>query len=83
LDREAAQNLVREYSPIAVVGQAAGLFPDGQSVSFSYVDLSPTALDLCELAKSHARRGLACSIGDIDLVYLRGSEAWTKRKKIR
>ena len=81
LGREDVTDLVKTQKPIAVVGEGTKLFPERSEKNWDVIDLFPSAIDICELANEYEKRNLLTSISDLDLSYLRGPEAWTKRKK--
>ena len=64
-----------------MVGEGTKLFPEGSKRNSDVIDLFPNAIDVCELASDYAERDLLTAIDDLDVSYLRGQEAWTKRKK--
>jgi tRNA threonylcarbamoyladenosine biosynthesis protein TsaB len=77
LTAEKALQLINQYQPHAVVGESGQLeVPD-------LIDLYPDALDLVNIADVKFAQGLAQSIDSIELIYLRGTDAWQKRKRIR
>ena len=77
LTADEALRLIDQYQPHAVVGEGGQLeVPD-------LIDLYPDALDLVNIADEKFAQGLAPSIDSIELIYLRGTDAWQKRKRIR
>lgn len=77
LTADEALRLIDQYQPHAVVGEGGQLeVPD-------LIDLYPDALDLVNIADEKFAQGLAQSIDSIELIYLRGTDAWQKRKRIR
>ena len=69
--------LVVEVTVGPGVGEAIGLeLP-------KFIDVYPDALDLLKIAEQGFAKGLAQPIDEIELVYLRGADAWQKRKRIR
>ena len=74
---EQARELIQQYQPNALVGEGGQLEAEG------FIDLFPDAEDLLKLAEFNFSQGLAQSIDAIELVYLRGTDAWQKRKRIR
>lgn len=77
LTAEKALQLIDQYQPHAVVGEGGQLeVPD-------LIDLYPDALDLVNIADAKFAQGLAQPIDSIELIYLRGTDSWQKRKRIR
>lgn len=66
-----------QCEPGALVGEVAQF---QEPISF---EVYPDALDLSEMALPMLTQGLGQSIDAIELVYLRGNDAWQKRKRIR
>ncbi len=77
LTAEKALQLINQYQPHAVVGEG------GQLEMPHLIDLYPDALDLVDIADAKFAQGLAQPIDSIELIYLRGTESWQKRKRIR
>lgn len=77
LTADEALRLIDQYQPHAVVGEG------GQIEVSDLIDLYPDALDLVNIADAKFAQGLAQSIDSIELIYLRGTDAWQKRKRIR
>ena len=77
LTAEKALQLIDQYQPYTVVGEG------GQLEAPDLIDLYPDALDLVNIADAKFAQGLAQSIDSIELIYLRGTDAWQKRKRIR
>lgn len=69
--------LIEKYQPNAVVGEG------GQLEVTGLIDLYPDAVDLVSIAEPKFAQGMAQSIDSIELIYLRGTGAWQKRKRIR
>ena len=80
MSQEDARDLAKTQKPIAVVGEGTKLFPERKSKHWDVIDLYPSAIDVCELANDYEKRNLLTAISDLDLVYLRGPEAWTKKR---
>ena len=77
LNAEGALKLINGYQHCVVVGEAAALeLP-------TFIDVYPDAVDLLKIAERGFATGLAQPIDEIELVYLRGADAWQKRKRIR
>jgi len=77
LTAEKALQLIDQYQPYTVVGEG------GQLEAPDLIALYPDALDLVNIADAKFAQGLAQSIDSIELIYLRGTDAWQKRKRIR
>lgn len=77
LTADEALRLIDQYQPHAVVGEG------GQLEVSDLIDLYPDALDLVNIADAKFAQGLVQSIDSIELIYLRGTDAWQKRKRIR
>ena len=79
MSQEDARDLAKTQKPIAVVGEGTKLFPETKLKHWSVIDLYPSAIDICVLANEYEKRNLLSAINDLDLVYLRGPEAWKKK----
>jgi len=77
LNAEEALKLINSYEPCVVVGEAAALeLP-------TFINVYPDAVDLLKIAQRGFVTDLARPIDEIELVYLRGADAWQKRKRLR
>jgi tRNA threonylcarbamoyladenosine biosynthesis protein TsaB len=83
LDAEAAEQLIGRLSPQVIVGDALALVNCTTLQQYSYQSLYPDALDLLEIALLKQARNEAVDIGSVELVYLRGTDAWKKHTKLR
>ena len=83
LDAEAAEQLIARLSPQVIVGDALTLVSCTTLQQYSYQSLYPDALDLLEIALLKQARNEAVDIGSVELVYLRGTDAWKKHTKLR
>jgi len=83
LNAEAAQALIERLSPEVIVGDALALVDAAGLEQYSYQSLYPDALDLLEIALTKQARNEAVDIGSVELVYLRGTDAWKKHTKLR
>lgn len=85
MSADAVHQLIDELRPTAVIGETEKLLSlrlgKIELRSIEMLDVYPHALDVHELARARHQSGLSVSIDDIELRYLRGSEAWTKRTK--
>lgn len=86
LSASAVHALINQLRPTALIGETEKLLAaqenDIAAHSIDVCELYPHALDLYELAAEQHRRGLSMPIDEIELCYLRGTEAWTKRIRI-
>ena len=86
LSASAVHALIEQLQPTALIGETEKLLAaqenDIAARSMDVSELYPHALDLYGLAAEQHRRGLSMPIEEIELCYLRGTEAWTKRTRI-
>ena len=86
LSVSAVHALIDQLQPTALIGETEKLLAaqenDIAANSMEVSEVYPHALDLYELAAEQHRLGLSMPIEEIELCYLRGSEAWTKRTRI-
>jgi tRNA threonylcarbamoyladenosine biosynthesis protein TsaB len=86
LTASAVYALINQLQPTALIGETEKLLAaqenDIAANSMEVSEVYPHALDLYELAAEQHRLGLSVPIEEIELCYLRGSEAWTKRTRI-
>lgn len=86
LTASAVYALINQLQPTALIGETEKLLAaqenDIAAHSIDVCELYPHALDLYELAAEQHRLGLSVPIEEIELCYLRGTEAWTKRTRI-
>ena len=78
-----AKQWVETLSPEITVGDGAALLVSGTVWSGTLKHIFPDAIDLLDIAVSRYRNNQTVSISAVDLVYLRGADAWQKRKRIR
>lgn len=83
LPRSDALALVEAHKPAVIIGEGHILFPDEAVGSESVVAVYPDAQDLLYLAIEGFRGEMAVPVTTVDLVYLRGTDAWQKRKRLR
>lgn len=87
LKRGEALEKLAQFKPQAVVGDGDALFESstekGEFERFSVTAIYPQASDLLELARYRFEQGHAKSVETIELVYLRGTEAWKKHTPLR
>ena len=82
LGTDTAQALIERLNPQVIVGDALALI-DAAGLQHSYQSLYPDALDLLEIALVKQARNEAVDIGSVELVYLRGTDAWKKHTRLR
>ena len=80
---EHAIQLIQANKPSAVIGDAGNLFELAPQFAELFTQIHPNAVDLLPIAQKQLADGLAVNIESVDLVYLRGTEAWQKRKRLR
>jgi tRNA threonylcarbamoyladenosine biosynthesis protein TsaB len=80
---ENALKLIEANNPSAIIGDAGSLFESAPQFSGLFTQIYPNALDILPMARQQFAQGLAVNIESVDLVYLRGTEAWQKRKRLR
>ena len=80
---EHAIQLIQANKPSAVIGDAGNLFELAPQFAELFTQIHPNAVDLLPIAQQQLTDGLAVNIESVDLVYLRGTEAWQKRKRLR
>lgn len=83
LSKQDALALCEELKPAMVVGDGEALFSDKEKISYKLQGLYPDAVDLLELAITDFAQGAAKPVDQVDLVYLRGTEAWKKHTPLR
>ena len=83
LGHKAALELVETIDPCVVVGDTRALFFNVANAQHNCQPLYPDARDVLEIALVKHSRGCAVPIASLDLVYLRGTEAWKKHTKLR
>ena len=74
---------IKSLSPDIIVTDKQNLFDSDITKLISVEHIFPHALDLLDLAQRDFNLGMAKSIDLVELSYLRGAEAWQKRKRIR
>ena len=83
LSIEHTMALIDDHPSAILVGDAGALAIEPQLAGRAYQAIYPNAIDLMPIAESRLAEGIAKSIEAVDLVYLRGTEAWKKRKRLR
>jgi tRNA threonylcarbamoyladenosine biosynthesis protein TsaB len=80
---EQTLELIEATNPSAIIGDAGNLFESAPQLADQFTQIYPNAIDILPMAMQQFNQGLAVNIESIDLVYLRGTEAWQKRKRSR
>ena len=80
---EQAIELIKANNPSAIIGDAGNLFESTPRYAELFTPIYPNAIDLLPMAEQQLAQGSAVNIEAVDLVYLRGTEAWQKRKRLR
>jgi tRNA threonylcarbamoyladenosine biosynthesis protein TsaB len=75
--------LIEANNPSAIIGDSGNLFETAPQLADQFTQIYPNAIDILPMALQQFSQGLAVNIESIDLVYLRGTEAWQKRKRLR
>lgn len=75
--------LISANQSISVIGDAGSLFESAPELKGQFTQIHPNAIDILPIAMQQLNQGSAVNIESIDLVYLRGTEAWQKRKRLR
>jgi len=83
LSRSDALELVEAHKPEVIIGEGHILFADETAGSAGLVAIYPDAQDLLHLGIEGFQRGMAVPVSSVDLIYLRGTDAWQKRKRLR
>ena len=83
LDAEAAGELVERLNPEVIIGDGMALVESAGLQQYRYQSLHPDAFDLLDIALIKQARDEAVDIGSVELVYLRGTDAWKKHTKLR
>ena len=75
--------LLKANNPKAIIGDGGNLFELVPQFAERFTQIYPNAVDILPIAQQQLSDGLAVNIETVDLVYLRGTEAWQKRKRLR
>ena len=78
-----AKQWVEKLSPEVIVGDGEVLLASGSVWTGTLKPIFPDAIDLLDITLLGYQKGDAVPISAVDLVYLRGADAWQKRKRIR
>jgi tRNA threonylcarbamoyladenosine biosynthesis protein TsaB len=88
LSKNNALELCESLQPGIIVGDHSSLFnsplPERSDIdSYSVQALYPDAADLVDIALTRYAQGSAVPVAQVDLVYLRGTDAWKKHTPLR
>jgi tRNA threonylcarbamoyladenosine biosynthesis protein TsaB len=83
LSKSDALALCVSLQPNIIVGEAGALFDSSSAPSQIFQALYPDAVDLADIALVSFNQGLAVPVDQVDLVYLRGTDAWKKHTPLR
>jgi tRNA A37 threonylcarbamoyladenosine modification protein TsaB len=83
LSGDQALAFIAEHQPEAIVGDPGQLLAAESSWREKLVEVFPSAVDLVAVTATAYAAGRAQPAESIELVYLRGTEAWQKRKRLR
>jgi tRNA threonylcarbamoyladenosine biosynthesis protein TsaB len=78
-----AIELIASNQRVSVIGDAGGMFESTPELKSQFTPIYPNAIDILPLAQTEYSAQRAVAIETVDLVYLRGTEAWQKRKRLR
>ena len=83
LTKDNALALCESLNPSVIVGDFNALFNGSTASGKLLKELYPDAIDLLDIAIANFASGEAVPVGQVDLVYLRGSDAWKKHTPLR
>jgi tRNA threonylcarbamoyladenosine biosynthesis protein TsaB len=83
LDETELNRLLEQFNPDVIVGDVEALFSPSSIYHSRFCLLRPDARDLLDIARVDFAVGGALPIDKLELVYLRGEEAWQQRKPLR
>lgn len=83
LSAEQTLAIIKKYPAAMLAGDAGSLLDQAGLSADGYTPVYPNAADLIAITENRLAQGMAQSVESIELVYLRGTEAWQKRKRIR
>jgi tRNA threonylcarbamoyladenosine biosynthesis protein TsaB len=83
LGQTSALEMIDNMAPQVIVGDVAALLDDKDSQQLAHQQLYPDAIDLLDIALSTPTRHKPVPVTAVELVYLRGTEAWKKHTKLR
>ena len=74
---------IEKHQPQMVIGEVGRLVEDNAEKVPCFTPVFPDAIDVLARTAAQHNKGLAQPIDSIELVYLRGTDAWQKRKRLR
>ena len=83
LNKNDALVLCEQLKPAVVIGDGEALFSDEDEIGHKLQGLYPDAVDLLDIAITAFAQGATKPVDQVDLVYLRGTEAWKKHTPLR
>lgn len=83
LSGDQALAFIEKHQPVAIVGEAGSLLTAESHWHEKLTAVFPSAVDILSKTAAQYDAGLAQTVESIELVYLRGTEAWQKRKRLR
>ena len=83
LSTEYTMALIHDHPSAIPIGDAGALSAAPELTERGYQPIYPNAIDLMAITESRFAEGIAQPVEAVDLVYLRGSGAWKKRKRLR
>lgn len=83
LSAEQALAFIKLHQPEIIIGDAESLLSSQGDWLSKYRAILPDAVDLLPMTATAFENNLAQPVESIELVYLRGTEAWQKRKRLR
>lgn len=83
LDETELNSLLDKCNPHVIVGDVDKLFAKPSAHHERFYSIRPDARDLLDIARVDFAAGGAVPIDQLELVYLRGEEAWQQRKRLR
>ena len=83
LSGKATLELIESVNPEVIIGDASVLLNTADLQQYAYQEIYPDAVDLLDIGLVKQDRGEAVAVDVVELVYLRGTEAWKKHKKLR
>ncbi len=83
LSGKATLELIESVNPEVIIGDASVLLNTADLQQYAYQAIYPDAIDLLDIGLVKQARGETVAVGAVELVYLRGTEAWKKHTKLR
>ena len=83
LSKDNSLALCESLKPAVIVGDVDALFADSTGSGQLHKELYPNAVDLLDIALTNYSAGEAVPVDQVDLVYLRGTDAWKKHTPLR